>query len=382
MKIVKMLIIVMCLFFPMQVKAANVEAADVNATDVEEELSSRYDFTEIDKMLEEIFPEEKLNFKDTIVGLISGELDFSFDLIKNLINDQLRYEIDSSKTGIIHILLLVIIAAIFANFSGVFKSTQVAEISFSMLYMLLITICLNNFRILIEAATANVDQIMEFMKLLGPLYFMAVAIATGSATSVTFYQLVLLLIFLIELLIRNFLIPMTQIYMVIRILDEFSPEIQLSKFAELMETIISWSLKTLSAGIIGLNIIQGLLTPAIDSVKRSFVLKGGEALPIVGDAIGGAAEVVLGTAVLIKNGIGVAGMIICLVMCLVPIIQIAITSLMYQLIAALIQPVSDKRMVNCVSSVADGSKILLKIVFTTGVLFLITIAVVATTTGG
>ena len=134
--------------------------------------------------------------------------------------------------------------------------------------------------------------------------------------------------------------------------------------------------------IIGLNIIQGLLTPAIDAVKRSLVLKGGEALPIVGDAIGGAAEVVLGTAVLIKNGIGVAGMIICLVMCLVPIIQIAITSLMYQLIAALIQPVSDKRMVNCVSSVANGSKILLKIVFTTGVLFLITIAVVATTTGG
>lgn len=374
MKIIKVLFVVLCLFLviPIQVKA----------TDVKEELSSRYDFTEIDKMLEQIFPEEKLNFKNTIVGLISGDLEFSVDLFKQLIGDQLSYEIDSSKAGIIHILLLVIIAAIFSNFSGVFKSTQVAEISFSMLYMLLITICLNNFRILIEAATANVDKIMEFMKLLGPLYFMAVAIATGSATSITFYQLVLLLIFLIELLIRNFLIPMTQVYMVVRILDEFSPEIQLSKFAELMETIISWSLKTLSTGIIGLNVIQGLLTPAIDSVKRSLVLKGGEAFPIVGDAIGGAAEVVLGTAVLIKNGIGVAGMIICLVMCLVPIIQIAITSLMYQLIAALIEPVSDKRMVNCVSGVADGSKILLKIVFTTGVLFLITIAVVATTTGG
>lgn len=374
MKIIKVLFVVLCLFLLLPIQ--------VRATDVEEELSGKYDFTEIDKMLEEIFPEEKLNFKDTIVGLISGNLEFSVDLIKQLIGDQLSYEIDSSKTGIIHILLLVIIAAIFANFSGVFKSTQVAEISFSMLYMLLITICLNNFRILIDMATANVEQIMEFMKLLGPLYFMAVAIATGSATSVTFYQLVLLLIFLIELLIRNFLIPMTQIYMVIRILDEFSPEIQLSKFAELLETIISWSLKTLSAGIIGLNVIQGLLTPAIDSVKRSLVVKGGEALPIVGDAIGGAAEVVLGTAVLIKNGIGVAGMIICLVMCLVPIIQIAITTLMYQLIAALVQPVSDKRMVNCVSSVADGSKILLKIMFTTGVLFLITIAVVATTTGG
>ncbi len=374
MKKIKRILVTLCLcfFLPMQ----------ANATDVDDELISQYDFTEIDEMLEEMFPQEKLSFQDTIVGLISGDLEFSFDLIKNLIGDQLNYEIDNSKTGIIHILILVIIAAIFANFSGVFKSTQVAEISFSMLYMLLITICLNNFRILLDAATTNVEQMIGFMELLGPLYFLAVAIATGSATSITFYQLVLLLIFLIELLIRNFLLPLTQIYLVIRILDEFSPEIQLTKFAELLETIISWSLKTLTAGIVGINVIQGLLTPAIDSVKRSLVLKGGEALPIVGDAIGGAAEVVLGTAVLIKNGIGVAGMIICLVVCLVPIIQIAITSLMYQLIAALIQPVSDKRLVNCVSSVADGSKILLKIVFTTGVLFLITIAVVATTTGG
>lgn len=372
MKIVRILFIVLCLFIPIQAKAA----------DVEEELSSKYDFTEIDEMLGEIFPDEKLNFKDTIISLMSGDVEFSFDLIKNLIGDQLTYEIDSSKTGIVHILMLVIVAAIFTNFSSVFKSTQVAEIGFSMLYMLILIICLHNFRVLLDAATTNVEQMIEFMKLLGPLYFMAVAVATGSATSVTFYQLVLLLIFLIEILIRNFLIPMTQIYMVIRILDEFSPEIQLSKFAELLETIISWSLKTLTAGIIGLNVIQGLLTPAIDSVKRTLVTKGGEAIPIVGDAIGGAAEVVLGTAVLIKNGIGVAGMIICLVVCLVPIIKIAITSLLYQLIAALIQPVSDKRMVNCVSSVADGSKILLKIVFTTGVLFLITIAVVATTTGG
>lgn len=374
MRKIKLIFIITCLCFILPLHA--------KATDVEDELIGQYDFTEIDEMLEEVFPEKKMNFRDTIVGLISGELEFSFDLIKHLIGDQLNYEIQNSKTGIIHILLLVIIAAIFANFSGVFKSTQVAEVSFSMLYMLLITICLNNFRILLDAATANVEQMLGFMELLGPLYFMAVAIATGSATSITFYQLVLLLIFLIELLIRNFLLPMTQIYLVVRILDEFSPEIQLTKFAELLETIIAWSLKTLTAGIIGINVIQGLLAPAIDSVKRSLVLKSGEALPIVGDAIGGTAEVVLGTAVLIKNGIGVAGMIICLVVCLVPIIQIVITSLMYQLIAALIQPVSDKRLVNCVSSVADGSKILLKIVFTTGVLFLITIAVVAATTGG
>lgn len=361
---------------------ADQETQAVTQEDMQDEWLEKFDFSEIDGILGEIFPREKLNFRETIEGLISGKTELSVELVIQLIKDQFAYEVSSTKKGMIHILLLVIVAAIFSNFSSVFKSTQVSEISFSMLYMVLITICLNNFRILIEAAELNIERLTQFMELLGPIYFLAVAFATGSSTSVTFYQLVLLVIYLIEILIQNFLIPLTQIYLIVRILSELSPEIPLTKFAELLESIVSWTLKTVLASVVGLNLIQGLLAPAIDSVKRSLLTKTGEAIPIIGDAIGGVAEVMLGTAVLIKNGIGVAGMIICLVICLVPMIQMTITTFMYQLIAALIQPVSDKRLVNCVSSMADGTRMLLRIVFTSGVLFLITIAVVANTTGG
>lgn len=378
MKILKILIFLCCLLIPMQVFATETDTQE----DIQKELFAQFDFSEIDEMLEDILPGEKLNFYDTILGLINGETEFSLGLLKQLILDQFTYEMASSRSSLIHIIVLAIIAAIFANFSGMFQSTQVSEISFFMLYMLLITICLNNFRILVESTSANLGQLMEFMKLLGPVYVLAVAFATGSVTSIAFYQLVLLLIFLIEIVIQSFLIPLTQIYLIMRILGGLSPEIHLSKFAELIETIVSWSLKTLLAGVVGLNLIQGLLSPAIDSVKRSFVIKGSGAIPIIGDVIGGAAEIVLSTAVLIKNGIGVTGMIICLVLCLVPIIQMAVTVLMYQFVAALIQPISDKRMVGCISSMADGTKMLLRIVCTTGVLFLLTIAVVAATTGG
>lgn len=354
----------------------------ISQGEIQDSLVDKFDFSEIDQMLGDIFVGEKLSFREVLGGLITGDTELSFDLIKRLVLDQFTYELKNSRSGMIHILILVIIAAIFTNFSGVFKTTQVAEISFSMLYMFLITICLNNFRILVDAAAQNLEKLLEFMKLLGPVYFMAVAVASGSSTSVTFYQLVLLLIFFVEILILNFLIPLTQIYLVIRILSELSPEIQLTKFAELIETVVSWILKILLTTIVGLNVIQGLITPAIDSVKRSLITKGSGAIPIIGDAISGTAEVILGTAVLIRNGIGVVGMIVCLLICLTPLIQMAVTALMYQLVAALIQPISDKRMVDCVDSVAAGSKLLLRIVFTTGVLFLLTIAVVAATTGG
>ena len=399
----KALILIIFLMFPMTVKATRTqeltqntdetqnekiasekteEAEAVSQEEVQESLLDKFDFSEIDDMLAEIYPNKKLNFREVLGGLITGDLELSFELIKQVIVDQFTYELRNSRSGMIHILLLVIVAAIFTNFSSVFKSTQVAEISFSMLYMFLITICLSNFRILVDAASVNLERLLEFMKLLGPVYFFAVALASGSSTSVMFYQLTLLLIFFVEMLILNFLIPVTQIYLMMRILSELSPQIHLTKFAELIETVVSWTLKTLLAGVVGLNVIQGLLSPAIDAVKRSIITKGTGAIPIIGDAIGGTVEVVFGTAVLIRNGIGVVGMIVCLVICLAPLIQMAVTALLYQVIAALIQPISDKRMVDCVSSIADGSKMLLRIVFTTAMLFLLTIAVVAATTGG
>ncbi len=362
--------------FPINAKATDEVAS------IENELFAEFDFSEIDQMLEDIFPGEKVGFLEMVTKLISGELDFSLEVIKEFVWNQFAFELSNSKSGLIHILLLVIVAAIFANFSSVFKSKQVSEIGFSMMYMFLLTVCLSNFHILVQSVAENLQKLMSFMEVLGPVYFLAVGMARGSMTSVAFYQLILVLIFLVELLILNFLLPAVKIYFIVKIIGEFSPEIPLSRFAEFLETIVNWSLKTLTASIIGINVIQGLLMPAIDSVKRSVLLKSGEAIPMIGDLIGGSTEIVLGTAVLIKNGIGIVGMIICLIVCLPPLIQMGVTALMYQLVSAVAQPISDKRMVNCIGSVADGSKMLLKITATIGILFLLTIAVVAATTGG
>ncbi len=62
----------------------------------------------------------------------------------------------------------------------------------------------------------------------------------------------------------------------------------------------------------------------------------------------------LGTAVLVKNGIGMTGAVICIALCVGPLVQIGCIVIMYKLAAALIQPVSDKRIVGCVESVGDG----------------------------
>lgn len=130
----------------------------------------------------------------------------------------------------------------------------------------------------------------------------------------------------------------------------------------------------------GLKCDPGADQPAIDSIKQSAITRGAEAIPGIGDAIGGVTEVVLGTAVLIKNGIGMTGAVICIALCVGPLVQIGCIVIMYKLTAALIQPVSDKRIVGCVESVGDGCRLLMRVVFTTALLFLLTIVIVAALT--
>ena len=192
--------------------------------------------------------------------------------------------------------------------------------------------------------------------------------------------MVLFLIYTVELLIVRFLLPVVNVYIMVRVLGNLTGEDFLSELADLIRKAVTWILRSMLACVVGVNVVQGLLAPAVDTIRRSALTRTAEALPWVGNAIGGAAEVVVGTAVLIKNGIGMAGAVIAVVLCAVPVLQMLFTALMYKLAAALVQPVSDKRITACISGVSEGYEILVHVIFTTGVLFLITIAMVAAST--
>lgn len=347
-----------------------------------EELLQEMDFSEMDRLLAELFPEERIEFGEAIWAVMQGETKLDAKLLGRMIGDKVFYAFRINRESVIHLIVIAVGAAIFLNLSGVFQTRQVSEISFFLLYMLLIGICLTSFQEAADWVGEGIGQLTGFMKVLYPIYFIAVTAAKGGVTSSVFYHLALLLILLIDGLIVHVMLPLIHVYVMGRVLNSLQSEDYLSKFLELLEMVISWILKSMIGVVAGLNILQGLVAPAIDSLKRSMVTRGVEAIPGVGDALGGTAEVVLGTAVLIKNSIGVTGALICCALCMMPLIQIGVITLVYKMAAAVIQPVSDKRIVECVSGVGEGCRLLLRAVLTSGVLFLFTIAIAAYTTNG
>lgn len=340
-----------------------------------EKLMDDMEMEQMQDAINELLGEESFSLEDALHKILSGDKLFSKEYFMTLIKNFLYKNLAAERDTMIHVVLLVLMAALFSNFSNVFNNGQMGEISFYIVYMLLLAALVHSFGTLSIEISEGLTGFVTFMKALMPSYFLAVTAATGSATAMVFYEVVLVLVYVVQVIFLKGVLPGIHIYVLLQLVNFLHSEDFLSKMAELVRTVVEWTMRTCIAVVIGMQIIQNMIGPAIDTLKRDVIGKTAAAIPGIGNAINGVTEVALGTAVLVRNGLGVIGMIVILCVGLPPVIRLGMTTLLYKLLAAIVQPISDKRMVGALATIGDGCMMLLKVLLTMELLFLITIAV-------
>lgn len=339
-------------------------------------------YDDIQEVIDNIMDrEDAMDFGDYVGKLMSGEEAFSLSAIGNKLVQSISGEFKAHITTFGRLISIALIAAIFTNLSMAFKYHQVSETGYYVTYLLLFGLLISSFISASHIASTVIREVLDFMKALVPAYFMSVAFCSGSLSSFTFYKVALILITLVDFIIIKVLIPMVNFYLIIVLANNLSKEDMLSKLAGLLELIIKWTLRSLLAAVIGFQAIQGLIVPVADQVKRSTVFKASSALPGVGNAIGSVAETVIGAGILLKNAIGVAGLVVIIVICSFPMVQLTVVTLIYRFSSAALQPISDKRIIECISASAKSAEMLLQCVLVGAILFLLTITIVAISTG-
>jgi stage III sporulation protein AE len=184
----------------------------------------------------------------------------------------------------------------------------------------------------------------------------------------------------IESLYLGFLLPLSKIYVLLILVGNMTKEDMMSKMTELLGLIISWGARSLLGIVIGFQLVQGMVLPVADAVQSSGMQKLLSVIPGIGAGAGAAVKVLLGSGVLIKNSIGAAAVMILVVITLVPALKLALLWLIYRGAAAVLQPVADKRMIAAISNVADGERMLLELSFYGMVVFVLSIALISSTT--
>lgn len=351
------------------------EEADT-AEQIQGELLSELDFGQVQRMLDELLGTESFSFQEALKKLINGEKAISKETVQEFLRGLFFSGFERERELFAKILVLVILAAVFTNFAAVFENGQVGDVSFYVVYILLFTLLMDSFYEKTRSLHHTISWIVEFMKALSPAYFMTVAASSGALSAAVFYEGVLLLVWLIQWILLNVLLPAAEIYVLLRLVNHLSREEMLGKFAEFLKTVVSWALKTLLGLVAGLQVVRGLVAPVMDSLKRSVIGKAAGALPGVGNAVNMVTELVITSAVLVRNCLGVLILLATVAAGAGPVIHYGMLSLTYRFLAAVSQPVSDKRMVECLSTMGEGFEILLKILFTAEVLCILTFLII------
>lgn len=100
------------------------------------------------------------------------------------------------------------------------------------------------------------------------------------------------------------------------------------------------------------------------------------AIPVVGKILGDAVDTVVGGGIVLKNAIGLVGVIIIIGICIIPIIKLSILTIAYKLLSTLAQPIADVKIVSLLDQIGDVFKILLAILSSISFMLIIGTALV------
>ena len=155
--------------------------------------------------------------------------------------------------------------------------------------------------------------------------------------------------------VGNLFFPMVYAYIALSTVDAAIEASPLGKIAALLKWLISWALKLSLTAFVTYLSISGLLASAGDSVAaKGARLAIGSVVPVVGGVIADAAETVIAGAAVMKNAIGIFGMLTVLSICLTPFITIGVNYFVFKAAAAVISPMVDARLGRLVDNIGAG----------------------------
>ena len=335
---------------------------------------------EVAQQLKGLFHEEAPTLNEIITNALSGNNADTAEQLLTCVKATLFSEIGDFKTIFVSVLLLGLLSAVFSELGRLFENRQIADMSYYLIYLMMIMVLLQVTEQGLEITTQILGDISDFSKILIPTYCLSIGLAGGSTTAIVFYEIALVIIFIIEKILVILIVPMIYTYVFLAAMNGIGTDGRMDGILNLLKKGIQTLLKLILTVISCFGMLQAMITPVIDSVKSNSIQKIVSIIPGIGGYINTATEVVYGSAVLVKNAVGVAGIVLLAVLCIPPLIQLAVLTLALKIAGAVAGIVADKRMNRCVEQVSEGSGMLFRTAATGMALFIITVAVVAVTT--
>lgn len=206
-----------------------------------------------------------------------------------------------------------------------------------------------------QKAAETVGLIRDFIYVLLPLLIPLLAGIGGLTTVSLINPALLFALSLLMSLMANLIFPLISFAAILRLCGSLTPRLSLTKMAGLFKDIALGVMGIVTTVFIAFLSITGMSAASWDGLAVKAVKSAsGAFIPIVGRSLADVMDSVLGTALILKNVLGVVGAIAILLICALPAIQILLQALVFKIAGAIIQPLGEEKLADAVTGLGNN----------------------------
>lgn len=356
------------------VEASNNNDAENTLVSTVSDILNGIDLSEMQDMVDQIdeFNLVQTSIKEKIEKILKGEYFTDYTSLTSAILSLIFGDIRK----VLPLIFTIIAVGILCNIIGNLKSENksISDIINFVFLSVIILLVLVSFKDILKTTNSTINFILKQMQIIFPILITLLS-TIGSISSISIYNpLVAVLTSVVSIVFDKFLYPLFIVIFILTILDNLTNTIKLGKLNSFLMSTFKWSIGIVFTLFTGFLSLQGISAGKYDSISlkaTKFAMKS--YIPIIGSYVSDGMDFFVLGATLVKNSIGLVGVIILVVTILSPIILIIIYKLSLQLCSGILEMTGNS---SISSFLASCSKILiLPIVLIIGIVFMYIITI-------
>lgn len=368
--------IVGILFFILFFTSISVLTLQAQTTQKEEEI----DITALSRKIEQLDERDYPDFASIFQKLVSMRFTEAAQEIGQWMTGAVLQEIFSSKIFIGELAGILLFASVFSNISSAFQSYGVSDSGFLISYFLVFSIIFTNFTVMIAMFKDTVVLLSSFLKVLLPVYTLAVSLSGNLSTGIVFYEYFMIVVLFLNWIFLNVFLPLLQYYFLLELISHFSQKQNISKLCEGLYFLLAKGIQVIFFLLFGFHLLETMIAPSFDVAKNSILNKMIGLIPGAGSIVQSVAGTAIGSSLVIKNAVGAAGILFLLIFLLLPLIKLVIYIFLYFLLSVVLEPIADERFILCINAAVKCGTLMIKVLCMSSVLFIVVIALTSLTT--
>jgi stage III sporulation protein AE len=320
---------------------------------------------------------ESKPLKEWLGDFIKGNWEFDF---KKVMDNTVRFlfkEVVANSSLLFKLIILSVLAALLVNLQSSFAS-DIGKMSYMVCFFALCALALGSFKIVLDIGHQTIDNMVGFMVgMLPPMMVLVAGLGNVNASAMLF-PILMTTATAFANAIKIIVFPLIIMSALLSLVNTISETVKVQRMAKFCSQVAQISLGFFLTIFVGVLTLRALYASVLDKVAlRTARFVTDNAIPIVGKMVGDTVEVAAGYVVMLKDALGVFGVLFIAGIVFFPLLKIAALALIYKLVGAVVEPMGDAKTAAVLESMSTHLIMMLAATASVGFMFFIMIAIIA-----